>query len=95
MAASTRVADPSVRMRLFSSHAPGANAWLIEGILVARVTTASLSLGCTGDDAGGGRGDAPKSAAELAEHLVCDRTAPCHWKGWDQERPVECYMEEG
>jgi hypothetical protein len=40
-AASTRLAEPSVRMRLFSAHALPSAAFEIGGMLVARLTTAS------------------------------------------------------
>jgi hypothetical protein len=65
-------------------------------VLVTAVAVGvSLGLGCSGDDGGRRQEPVEGDAAELAVRLGCDRTAPGHRKGWDQERPVECYADEG
>lgn len=58
-----------------------------------------LPLGCaTGgadDSPGDGADNSGMDAPELAERLGCDRTEPGRRKGWDDERPLECYSDDG
>jgi hypothetical protein len=67
--------------------------------LAAVVATMASSLGCTDDDSGDGTdsgANVDPGAAELADRLGCDRTAPASREAWDDdESPLLCYSDEG
>lgn len=70
--------------------------WATVAVVAAVLT---LSSGCTeggaDDNSGNGPETARPDAAELAERLGCDRIGPAGHAGWDEQRPVRCYTDEG
>lgn len=65
--------------------------------VLATAVTSSLVFGCTDHDGGESRDaeDVPPGAADLADKLGCDRTSPGGTKAWDEERSLECFVDEG
>jgi hypothetical protein len=65
--------------------------------VIAVAAAALMAWSCTDD--GEGKADGEQQIApdgmELADRLGCDSTARGLKKGWDVERPVECFADEG
>lgn len=65
--------------------------------VLATAVASSLVFGCSDDDGGESRDaeDVPEGAADLADKLGCDRTEPGMTKAWDEERSLQCFVDEG